>query len=120
MTTDEQGFAELSFVTDELEPIDDNNWWARYFQSALHHRGRSDRRIKRRTIEAQGEVKVARQQYFAFLDAERGYFNQGDRVPIELRTQDANELCPLRHRGKWWFTACCRAIKKKKSLSKPI
>src|SRR5205085_6653354 len=45
----------------------------------------------RRTVEAQGEVKVSNQQYFAFLDAKQGYYQQGDRIPIEVRTQDAND-----------------------------
>ncbi len=89
VTTDEQGFAELSFKTDELEPIDDNNWWARY-SNPLYTIEAEVTDASRRTIEAQGQVKVARQQYFAFLDADRGYFQQGDRVPIEVRTQDAN------------------------------
>ena len=91
VTTDEKGFAELSFVTDELEPVDDDNWWARY-SNPLYTIEAEVTDASRRTIEAQGEVKVARQQYFAFLDADRGYFNQGDRVPIELRTQDANAV----------------------------
>ena len=91
VTTDEQGFAELSFKTDELEPIDDNNWWART-SNPLYTIEAEVTDASRRTIEAQGEVKVARQQYFAFLDADRGYLNQGDRVPIELRTQDANAV----------------------------
>ena len=90
VTTDEKGFAELSFKTDELEPVDDNNWWARY-SNPLYTIEAEVTDASRRTIEAQGEVKVARQQYFAFLDTDNGYFQQGDRVPIELRTQDANE-----------------------------
>ena len=89
VTTDEKGLAELSFKTDELDTTDDNNWWARY-SNPLYTIEAQVTDSSRRTIEAQGEVKVARQQYFAFLDADRGYFNQGDRVPIELRTQDAN------------------------------
>ena len=90
VTTDEKGFAELSFKTDELEPIDDNNWWARY-SNPLYTIEAEVTDASRRTIEAQGQVKVARQQYFAFLKTDQGYFQQGDRVPIELRTQDANE-----------------------------
>ncbi len=89
VVTDEQGFAELSFKTDELEPIDDNNWWARY-SNPLYTIEAEVTDASRRTIEAQGEVKVARQQYFAFLDSDRGYSQQNDRVPLELRTQDAN------------------------------
>ena len=91
VTTDEKGFAELSFKTDELEPIDDNNWWARY-SNPLYTIEAEVTDASRRTIEAQGEVKVSRQQYFAFLKTDAGYFQQGDRVPVELRTQDANEV----------------------------
>ena len=90
VTTDAKGFAELSFKTDELEPIDDNNWWARY-SNPLYTIEAEVTDQSRRTIEAQGEVKVARQQYFAFLKTDNGYFQQGDRVPLELRTQDAND-----------------------------
>ena len=98
VTTDDKGFAELSFKTDELEPIDDNNWWARY-SNPLYTIEAEVTDASRRTIEAQGEVKVARQQYFAFLKTDNGYFNQGDRVPIELRTQDANDV-PVAASGK--------------------
>ena len=98
VTTDEKGFAELSFKTDELEVIAPNNWWARY-SNPLYTIEAQVTDQSRRTIEAQGEVKVSRQQYFAFLDADRGYFQQGDRVPLELRTQDANEQ-PLAATGK--------------------
>ena len=98
VVTDEQGFAELSFKTDELQPIDNDNWWARY-SNPLYTIEAEVTDASRRTIEAQGQVKVARQQYFAFLDADRGYFTQGDRVPIEVRTQDANDQ-PIAASGK--------------------
>ena len=98
VVTDEKGFAELSFKTDELAPIDDNNWWARY-SNPLYTIEAQVTDASRRTIEAQGEVKVARQQYFAFLKTDRGYFQKGDRVPVELRTQDANDE-PLAAAGK--------------------
>ncbi|MBW3637688.1 MAG: hypothetical protein KY445_14680, partial [Armatimonadetes bacterium] len=90
VTTDAQGFAELSFQTKALESADENNWWARY-SNPLYTIEAEVTDASRRTIEAQGQVKVARQPYFAFLKAQRGYFQAGDRVPIELRTQDANE-----------------------------
>ena len=89
VTLDEKGFAELSFKTDELAPTDPNNYWARY-SNPLYTIEAQVTDASRRTIEAQGEVKVAAQQYFAFLDTDQGYFVPGDRVPIELRTQDAN------------------------------
>ena len=98
VTTDEKGFAELSFKTDELEPIDDNNWWARY-SNPLYTIEAEVTDASRRTIEAQGEVKVSRQQYFAFLKTDNGYFQAGDRVPVELRTQDANDQ-PVAASGK--------------------
>ena len=98
VTTDDKGFAELSFKTDELETIDDRNWWARY-SNPLYTIEAEVTDASRRTIEAQGQVKVARQQYFAFLKTESGYFQQGDRVPLELRTQDANDQ-PLAASGK--------------------
>ena len=98
VTTDEKGFAELSFKTDELEPIDDNNWWARY-SNPLYTIEAEVTDASRRTIEAQGEVKVARQQYFAFLNTDSGYSQVGERVPIELRTQDANDQ-PVAASGK--------------------
>jgi uncharacterized protein YfaS (alpha-2-macroglobulin family) len=89
VTTDEKGFAELSFQTHALENIDENNWWARY-SNPLYTIEAEVTDASRRTIEAQGSVKVARQPYFAFLNVERGYFQKGDRVPVEIRTQDAN------------------------------
>ena len=98
VVTDEKGFAELSFKTDELAPIDENNWWARY-SNPLYTIEAEVTDASRRTIETQGEVKVARQQYFAFLKTDRGYFQKGDRVPLELRTQDANDE-PLAAAGK--------------------
>ncbi len=90
VVTDAQGFAELSFATSALEKIEDGNWWARY-SNPLYTIEAEVTDASRRTIEAQGQVKVARQPYFAFLDVKRGYFQKGDRVPVELRTQDANE-----------------------------
>lgn len=98
VVTDDKGFAELSFKTDELEPIDDNNWWTRY-SNPLYTIEAQVTDSSRRTIEAQGQVKVARQQYFAFLNTDRGYSQQGDRVPVELRTQDANDQ-PVAAAGK--------------------
>ena len=89
VTTDEKGFAELSFQTQELPDSTKNDWWARY-SNPLYTIEAEVTDASRRTIEAQGQVKVARQPYFAFLDVKRGYFQKGDRVPVELRTQDAN------------------------------
>ncbi|PQV64468.1 hypothetical protein B1R32_105150 [Abditibacterium utsteinense] len=88
--TDEKGFAELSFKTQELDDSTKNDWWSRY-SNPLYTIEAEVTDASRRTIEAQGQVKVARQPYFAFLNTQRGYFQKGDRIPIELRTQDANE-----------------------------
>lgn len=98
VTTDEQGYAELSFKTDALNDDDTTDWWSRY-SNPLYTIEAEVTDSSRRTIEAQGEVKVARQQYFAFLNVERGYFQKGDRVPVELRTQDANDQ-PVAASGK--------------------
>ena len=90
VTTDASGFAELSFQTKPVEIADENNWWQRY-SNPLYTIEAEVTDQSRRTIEAQGQVKVARQPYFAFLNTKRGYFQKGDRIPIEIRTQDANE-----------------------------
>jgi uncharacterized protein YfaS (alpha-2-macroglobulin family) len=89
VTTDAQGYAELTFLTEALENTP-GDWWSRY-SNPLYTIEAQVTDQSRRTIEAQGSVKVARQPYFAFLNTQRGYFQTGDRVPIELRTQDANE-----------------------------
>jgi uncharacterized protein YfaS (alpha-2-macroglobulin family) len=89
VTTDAQGFAELSFQTEALETAP-TDWWSRY-SNPLYTIEAEVTDQSRRTIEAQGSVKVARQPYFAFLNTERGYFQAGDRIPVELRTQDAND-----------------------------
>ena len=118
VTTDEKGFAELSFKTDELEPIDDNNWWARY-SNPLYTIEAEVTDASRRTIEAQGEVKVARQQYFAFLKTDQGYFQAGDRVPVELRTQDANEVA-VAASGKMVIFRLLPGDKEEKVFEEPI
>ena len=118
VTTDEKGFAELSFKTDELEPIDDRNWWARY-SNPLYTIEAEVTDASRRTIEAQGEVKVARQQYFAFLKTDNGYFQKGDRVPIELRTQDANEQ-PVAASGMMVVYRLLEGEREEKVFEEPI
>ncbi|HEX9995866.1 MAG TPA: MG2 domain-containing protein [Abditibacterium sp.] len=89
VTLDELGFAELSFKTDAIGGVP-GDWWSRY-SNPLYTIEAEVTDASRRTIEAQGAVKVARQPYFAFLNIERGYFQNGDRIPVEIRTQDANE-----------------------------
>ncbi len=93
-TTDAQGLAQLSFATQPLDKIadDDPNLWWRRNSNPLYTIEAEITDSSRRTIEAQGQVKVARQPYFAFTNTQRGYFQAGDRVPVEVRTQDANDL----------------------------
>jgi tetratricopeptide (TPR) repeat protein len=88
--TDAQGNAEVSFTATEDKTPDDNNWWRRY-QNPLYTVEAEVTDASRRTIEGQGSVRVANQQYFAFLDAKQGFYQIGDRIPIEIRTQDAND-----------------------------
>jgi uncharacterized protein YfaS (alpha-2-macroglobulin family)/tetratricopeptide (TPR) repeat protein len=97
--TDAQGNAEVSFTASrDAVNEDPNNWW-RYYSNPLYTVEAEVTNASRRTIEGQGSVRVANQQYFAFLDAKRGYYLQGDRVQIELVTQNANDK-PVRAAGK--------------------
>jgi alpha-2-macroglobulin len=45
----------------------------------------------RRTITGSGSVMATRQQFFAFVDTPHGFYQKGDRVPVEVVTLDANE-----------------------------
>ncbi len=96
--TDSQGNAEVSFKTLQPEAIDDNNWWRRY-SNPLYAIEVEVTDASRRTIEGAGEVKVANQDYFAFLNIQRGFAEVGDRVEVEIRTQSANDK-PLPQSGK--------------------
>lgn len=87
--TDAQGNAEVSFQTRAEEPQSDD-WWQRY-SNPLYTIEAEVTDASRRTIEGQGQVRVANQQYFAFLNAKQGYYLSGDRVQIEVVTQDAND-----------------------------
>ena len=42
----------------------------------------------RRVIEGRGEVRASTQQYFAFLDVPRGFYQEGDQIEIEVATRD--------------------------------
>ncbi|HVF84571.1 MAG TPA: alpha-2-macroglobulin family protein, partial [Abditibacteriaceae bacterium] len=89
--TDAEGNAEVNFAATEDKTIDNvNDWWRRY-QNPLYTIEAIVTDASRRTIEGQGEVRLAKQQYFAFLNTKGGFFQQGDRVPIEIRIQDAND-----------------------------
>ncbi len=69
--TDAQGNAEVSFQTKPVEEPEPNNWWQRY-SNPLYTIEAEVTDASRRTIEGQGQVRVANQQYFAFLNAESG------------------------------------------------
>ncbi len=45
----------------------------------------------RRQIEGEGIVKVAHQQFYAYLNVPNGFYHEGDIAQIELRAQDAND-----------------------------
>ena len=96
--TDSQGNAEVSFKTQEAEVVDENSWWRRY-SNPLYAIEVEVTDSSRRTIDGAGSVKVANQDYFAFLDIQRGFVEVGDRVEIEVRTQSANDK-PLTQSGK--------------------
>ncbi len=98
--TDAQGNAEVSFATtrDEINQ-NDENWWWRSYSNPLYTIEVEVTDASRRTIEGQGSVKVANQQYFAFLEAKRGYYLSGDRVQVEVITKDANDK-PVQTSGK--------------------
>lgn len=89
--TDAQGNAEVNFVaTKDAGPANPYDYW-RYYYNPLYTIEAEVTDASRRTIEGQGAVKVANQQYFAFLDPRRGYYLTGDRIQIELQTRDAND-----------------------------
>ncbi|HEX8235004.1 MAG TPA: MG2 domain-containing protein [Abditibacteriaceae bacterium] len=90
--TDAQGNAEVTFTATKDE-VNENEygWWWRRYSNPLYTIEVEATDASRRTIEGQGAVKVANQQYFAFLQPKRGYFQIGDRVEIEVVTQDAND-----------------------------
>ena len=98
--TDAQGNAEVSFVaaTEPNDENDGNNWW-RSYSNPLYAIEVEVTDSSRRTIEGSGAVKVASQDYFAFLDAKRGFYQEGDRVQIEIVTRNANDK-PVAASGK--------------------
>ncbi|RYX82536.1 hypothetical protein EON83_19090 [bacterium] len=102
-TTDAEGQAKIAFQTqsmnkEEAQPRYGYGFYPVWQSNPLYTIEAEITDSSRRTIEAQGQVKVANQAYFAFLNTERGYFQKGDRIPIELRTQDANEV-PVKGTG---------------------
>lgn len=102
-TTDDKGNAEVTFEATEepsseepnraLQPGEDV--WADELRQGkanpLYTIEIEATDASRRTIEGQGSVRVARQEYFAFLDTKQGFYREGDRIKIELVTQDAND-----------------------------
>lgn len=99
-TTDTQGNAEVTFAASK-ETVDDMSygWWWRRYSNPLYTIEIEATDASRRTIEGQGAVRVANQQYFAFLNAQRGYYMAGDRAQVEIVTQDANDR-PIAAAGK--------------------
>lgn len=97
--TDAQGNAEVSFqTTRDPQNINPDEWW-RAYSNPLYTIEAEVTDASRRTIDGQGAVKVANQQYFAFLNAKQGYYIAGDRAQIEIETRDANDQ-PISAAGK--------------------
>ncbi len=98
--TDAQGNAEVTFVAaTEPDEKNDGNYWWRSYSNPLYAIEVEVTDSSRRTIEGSGAVKVASQDYFAFLDAKRGFYQEGDRVQIEIVTRNANDK-PVAATGK--------------------
>jgi uncharacterized protein YfaS (alpha-2-macroglobulin family)/TolA-binding protein len=118
--TDAQGNAEVNFTaTDDKTPETNvNDWWRRY-QNPLYTIEAQVTDASRRTIEGQGEVRLAKQQYFAFLNTKGGFFQQGDRVPVEIRIQDANDK-PQAANGKMVVYKQLPGDKEDRVLEAPI
>jgi uncharacterized protein YfaS (alpha-2-macroglobulin family) len=98
--TDALGIAEVTFKTDPDEKFTDDihSWWRRY-SNPLYAIEVEVTDASRRTIEGAGSVKAANQDYFAFLQPQRGFFQTGDRVQVEVVTQNANDK-PIAAVGK--------------------
>ncbi len=121
-TTDAQGAAKIAFKTSALDAqpqyVIENGWW-RGRPNPLYTVEAEITDSSRRTIEAQGQVKVANQAYFAFLNTSQGYAQKGDRVPVELRTQDANAQ-PVAASGVMRVFRLLPSDKEEKLLEQPI
>ncbi|BCM91290.1 hypothetical protein IAD21_03156 [Abditibacteriota bacterium] len=121
-TTDADGKAKIAFQTQSINnptPQPRYGFYPMWQANPLYTIEAEITDSSRRTIEAQGQVKVANQPYFAFLNVERGYFQKGDRVPIELRTQDANEV-PVKANGLMRVFRLLPGDKEEKVLEQPI
>jgi len=116
--TDASGNAEVSFTATKDEVVDDNNWWRRY-SNPLYTIEAEVTDKSRRTIEGQGSVRVANQQYFAFLNTKGGFFQKGDRVQVEVRTQNANDK-PQAANGKMVVYKLLPGDKEDRVLEMPI
>ncbi|MHC4778959.1 MAG: MG2 domain-containing protein, partial [Planctomycetota bacterium] len=53
----------------------------------------------RRTIEGNGQIKVTRSEYYAFIETPRGFFEKGERAKFEILTQNATGA-PVKAEGK--------------------
>lgn len=114
--TDAKGIAEVSFKTEKTTTNDDP-WWARY-SNPLYTIEAEVTDASRRVIEAQGSVRVADQEYFAFLNAPRSYGFQGDRIEVEVRTQTANDK-PISRKGQMVVYKLLPDNKEEKVFSAP-
>jgi len=89
--TNEQGELEVEFLADPGTQYADT----RAFQYSIEAEVTDE---SRRTINGSGSIRVSRQQYFAFLDLKRGFYQVGDRVELEVMTLDLMER-PLSRKG---------------------
>ncbi len=53
----------------------------------------------RRTITGSGQIKVTRQEFYAFLDVDRGYYEPGDQIFVNVKALTANDT-PVASQGK--------------------
>jgi alpha-2-macroglobulin len=82
--TDAAGEAEITFDTSVSDP--------RWQHASMRYTVEAEvTDASRRTIIGSGAVIATRQQFFAFLDTPQGFYQKGDRVPVEVVTLDANE-----------------------------
>jgi hypothetical protein len=84
-------------LTLELETKGDGQWPDALAYSYTIEAEVTDQ--SRRTITGSGEVRVSRQQFFAFLEVKRGFYQVADRIEVELATRDVMDR-PVAARGQ--------------------
>ncbi|MFB3882851.1 MAG: MG2 domain-containing protein [Armatimonadota bacterium] len=89
--TNEQGELTVEFLADPGSQYEGT----RAFQYSIEAEVTDE---SRRTINGSGSIRVSKQQYFAFLDLKRGFYQVGDRVELEVMTLDVMER-PLSRKG---------------------